>query len=482
MLGNSNNGYNTLARIDVSLQNARSQLHEIETKAEQASQRLALIGKEESSLYQELAKLKLDALDDPDRTMRELGNAERQALAVLAQREQAIARLVAETERCIQEQTQLEAERNTHAETIEKVAEDLHRKVSDTHTRLEADENYVTARDSAQLAVNQVVAASEKAERAEREHREKAVPFRQDPIFMYLWNRHYGTPEYRAGRVARVFDSWVADHIDFEAARRNYWMLLEIPVRLQAHVDALQADADSKTQQLEKLERAAETADGVVAIEEQLEDLRKELEAFDLRIEKLEQEYSDCLSQRNEFAAATDEYFQKAVGLMAKSYRSYTIHDLQREAHATAGYEDDSLVSQLAVTRQERDALEQEQRLNQQASQKLAGRLHELERIRRQFKQHRFDAPHSHFRNAGALAVSIEDFMQGLISGTELWHALARSQQFLRRRSYPNYHSLPGATRLPRGVRFPTNWGGGGGGFRLPRRGGGGGFRTGGGF
>ncbi len=83
--------------------------------------------------------------------------------------------------------------------------------------------------------------AEEKLRVATADRAIKRIPYEQDPLFMYLWNRGFGTSEYQANPLVRLLDGWVAKVCEFHQARTDYWMLNEIPNRLAAHVERLRA-------------------------------------------------------------------------------------------------------------------------------------------------------------------------------------------------------------------------------------------------
>jgi hypothetical protein len=84
-----------------------------------------------------------------------------------------------------------------------------------------------------------VEAAERKAVQAEADLAEKRVPYEQDPIFMYLWRRGFGTPRYKSTGLVRYLDRKAAAHIGYAEASRNYAMLTELPLRLREHADRL---------------------------------------------------------------------------------------------------------------------------------------------------------------------------------------------------------------------------------------------------
>jgi hypothetical protein len=92
-----------------------------------------------------------------------------------------------------------------------------------------------------EVDASQAARAEEKAAQAEGDREEKRRPYEADPIFMYLWRRRYGTRDYHASNLVRFFDRKVAQLIDFESARLNYTMLMELPDRLREHAERLKA-------------------------------------------------------------------------------------------------------------------------------------------------------------------------------------------------------------------------------------------------
>ena len=85
-------------------------------------------------------------------------------------------------------------------------------------------------------------AAERKAAQAEADLEQKRKPYEADPLFMYLWRRGFGTPRYRAAPFVRHFDRKVARLVGFDDARRNYAVLVELPVRLREHAEQLRAE------------------------------------------------------------------------------------------------------------------------------------------------------------------------------------------------------------------------------------------------
>src|SRR5690606_35024340 len=77
---------------------------------------------------------------------------------------------------------------------------------------------------SAKLASAQELAAIaaesvRKTEQAEKDREERGKPYRDDPLFMYLWERGYGTKAYRANNLVAFLDGHVARLVGYPEAR-----------------------------------------------------------------------------------------------------------------------------------------------------------------------------------------------------------------------------------------------------------------------
>jgi hypothetical protein len=105
----------------------------------------------------------------------------------------------------------------------------------------ELDGIIASARD-APASGDMVRAAQEKAAQAEVDRQDKRKPYEADPLFMYLWRRRYGTRDYTASPFVRYFDRKVARLIDYETARINYTLLVDLPDRLREHANRLLAE------------------------------------------------------------------------------------------------------------------------------------------------------------------------------------------------------------------------------------------------
>jgi hypothetical protein len=159
--------------------------------------------------------------------------------------------------------------------------------------------------------------------------------------------------------------------------------------------------------------------------------------------------------------------------------------------------EDDLIVSNMLQRDAERQQIKTSVQGLKDAVRQQQGRLLDLEKLRSDFKNHRYDRAGSTFSNDSMLPLLLGQFLGGMVDRGMLWKVLQQHQRYRPQRSDPRFGS-GGFGRgtvwsgglgdlgdifggLGRGGGFGGGFGGGGFGGG-GGGGGGGGFRTGGGF
>lgn len=100
----------------------------------------------------------------------------------------------------------------------------------------------MTGRQERELCEVTAAFESEMA-RAEKALIEKRIPYEANLLFMYLWNRGFGTPSYQCAGWVRLLDHKLADFIGYDVARQNYEALTELPVSPRGHLRVLRSQA-----------------------------------------------------------------------------------------------------------------------------------------------------------------------------------------------------------------------------------------------
>ena len=492
-------GQQALASIDDALQGKRAAIAQVEQEVAGVTAKLAEQQQGQIEDYRALARVRVDVLAD-DQLARHLDDAEQQVSRLLARRREAVHELDRQIESATAAIAALEKERAAQAAQVDAAAKVVDEAEARTQARLDADPAYRAQRERAQVAERTALHADEKATRSEEEKEQKGDSYRNDPLFMYLWERRYGLPEYQACPLVRWLDGWVARLVGFADARANYARLNEIPERLRAHADGQRSAAEAEFAALKGLDTAAREADGIPALEGKVADQQAALDAIDRRLDEAERRHQELLDQKAAFAAGEDPQTREAVDYLAGELQREDLVRLRQEAMATPYPDDDLIVSRMLGRDVELKRLEASLRDLKETMQQQGRRLAEVEALRGDFKRSRFDRAGSLFGDGSLVALMIANFVNGVLDRRTLWRVLEEQQRYQPRYSDPGFGSGGfgrgtvwggglgdilddlgrGGVGRGRGG-FGGGWGGGLGGGG-GRSGGGGGFRTGGGF
>lgn len=468
----------TLAGLDAQLDELRGQqqalLHE---RAEQ---------------LKALARMHVELLDaDPSGP---LDTAEAQAARLLEARDAAAAVLEREIADAQAELDALEQERSLQAERLQAAADTLDEAEAATQTRLAADADYQAQLQRTHEAERVALHAAEKASEREQEQASKGSTYRADPLFMYLWQRGYGSAEYRGRWLTAWLDGKVARLIGFNDARLSYQRLIDIAPRLREHAERMQRRAEAEIDALAALDEDARAADGVPALEQARDREQEVIDAVDQRIEGAHQRLDVLLEQRSTFVAGQDEQSRAAVDHLADALGARELVELERAARATPMPEDDRLVASLAELERQQRRLAFMHEQTETTRTKQQERLRELSLLQRELRERRMDRPGSQFENKAMVAMMLANFVGGLLDRRALLRGLEEQYRYRPPRTNPDFGSGGYQRGSPWGGRPRVGSGGGsmggssrrggfgGGGFGTGGSFGGGGFRTGGGF
>jgi hypothetical protein len=473
--------------LNQNLDEARASLAHAGKELERATAERERIRAQQAGALAALARVRLDELA-AERVAGGFDDADRRALDLLDQRRAALERVRAAIRGCEDAQRELEQEREGAL-----TARDAARAARDERANAALAELAKTEQHAFQLArveraTSQAAHADRKAQQAEADREHKGRPYESDKLFAYLWRRRYAFPEYRANRLVRAMDDWVARLCRYERAHRDYRMLLEIPRRLRAHADALAAEAGSETQALAGLESQALADAGVGALDATLARAVAALEGVEKQLDEREREHAALLEERATLEAGDDPATSEAVATLTRQLDSEDAATLRGDARRTQTAEDDRLVEELAVLREQlRDAVARVGEYEAQ-QQRALRTVADFEEMRRRFRRQRYDSDDSVFDDGFDAGALFGGLLRGALVLGDAWGRLGRQQRY-RRRSSSSSTGAEIAGQILGGIlssvgRSGRSGGGfgGGGGFRSGGGFGGGGFRTGGGF
>jgi hypothetical protein len=505
-------GPEALRSLEEALRDVRREEDEITKRLTRSAELVAKVRETEGELFRQLAGVRLDPATQAELNGR-LSQAELKARAVQKSHAEALADAEQKLKALDKTVAGLVAARAEALQAIEKGQADLKLLRDKIGGQVRKDPAYAkTHAVAAQLA--EIAAESiSKTEQAEADRAQKGRPYRDDPLFMYLWERGYGTGSYRASNLIRYLDGLVARLIAFEKARPNFAMLNEIPLRLREHAEQQAELAAAAQQEVVALEDAAIDAAGGKPARQAVANAEQQIAGIDAQMVEAEDQRDETARAQHELAQGEEPAFADAVAALAVALSQEDIKILLADARATQTGQDDTIITQIDAARaraaeEEKDTFDQKARLKT-----LADRRRELEDIQYEFKKSRFDDPRSSFGEDRLAGDMLTDFLRGAITATSYWDSWRHSQNWSGGGSGPwggssrgstssggfNWpdSSFGGGSNRPSGGGFSGNWGRlpggggrpspGGGGFSRPRTGSAGnrttgGFKTGGGF
>jgi hypothetical protein len=495
-------GTQTLASFQQALADERRKLEAVDRRSDELSEEKLTLEQEDLADYRNLARLRVDMLAT-EQTQSSLDETERLVQSFLNERQAERERIVQAIAAAEVEARELNGRRQQQANGFAELAQRIDDAEKETQDRLDRDPDYIRQRDQVELARRTAIHADTKAGQSEEELENKGQPYRDDPLFMYLWKRGYQTPDYSGGNLTRWLDGWVARLVKYPEARANFVRLQEIPIRLREYAQMRSQEAEAEYEKLLNLDQQAREADGITRLDEELAREQEHLADIDREIEAAAEKMQSLEEKKAAFTAGEDANYLKAIDFMSKELARDELTILRDDALSTPFPEDDIIIASLYDRLERKEEIgEGRIELKELRSQHEA-RIRELEKILLDFKQNRYDSPGTGFADGALVTMMLANFLNGMLSRADLWRVLEQQHRYQPRRADPGFGSggygrgtvwgggirLPSGSRPSRGgFRFPSGGGGGfrfpsggGGGFRMPR-GGGGGFRTGGGF
>jgi hypothetical protein len=469
-------GPQALSSLDEALRDIRREEDEIAKRLARSNERIGKFRETEADLFRKLALVRLDALTQSELSER-ISQAETKARDAMKQHAEELSATetsLKDLDKAIADLTEQRAKALAEVDRRQAELKTLGAKIAQAILK---DPQYAQKRQAA--ADLQAIAAESmrKTQQAEVDREQKGRPYRDDKLFMYLWERGYGTKNYRASNLVRWLDGKVADLIGYRDARPNFAMLNEIPLRLREHAERQAANAAAAEDEIDALETAAIDAAGGKPIREALTAAQAEIEAIDAKIVEAEDERDDKAKAMRQLSQGSDPSFEQAVAAFAEGLGREDIQTLLSDARRTRTAQDDTIIAQIDETRARVREEETETREQRERAKTLAARRRELEDIQYEFKKARYDDPRSSFRQDDLIGDLLNDFLRGGISAGNYWEQWRRSQNWTAGTS-----DWGGGVGLPRNGR--SNWGDNkdGGGFNWPDSSIGGGSGSGGGF
>jgi len=326
-------GTSALKTIDQSLSTVRNEAVRLDKQLSSLTANLAANQRKKMAIIQQISAIRLSEIEQGE--LREsLTYADSKAFEVLGLRKKALEQIESKITRLNQSVIDLESQRESLLGNVNDLSEQLVSTQTRVQYELKKDASYLQVFEHASQAEAVSQEAERKVTQAQQDMSAKAKPYQGDALFMYLWERGFGTTKYASNRLVRTVDSWVARLINYEESRVNFWNLTEIPKRLTEHAEQVADAADDAYDALQKIELDASQAAGVPKLESDIDQSRNVLDQCDDDIEQAEIALRDALSKRASFTAGEDTYMRKSLDVLSSALEHDNLQSIRRYVEA----------------------------------------------------------------------------------------------------------------------------------------------------
>ena len=208
MVDDLTTGRDALHRLDSLTAGAREEFDAAARGADSHARRRADLARLKAESYRQLAAMRLDVIKVE--ATDSLSAAEKEAARLLTAHEAFTARIDGEVAAAEARLKDAEAMRRAGEVEVDAALNAYETLVTETEATVQTDPGYVALKQAFEEARSVSVRAEQKLELAKTDRDEKRKPYEADPLFSYLWERKFRTPEYDKGGMSRALDNWVA--------------------------------------------------------------------------------------------------------------------------------------------------------------------------------------------------------------------------------------------------------------------------------
>ncbi|MDZ4790705.1 MAG: hypothetical protein SGJ17_05765 [Hyphomicrobiales bacterium] len=417
-------GRQTLASIEKALGDVSETATRLNAELEKANQDKAKLVAQRLEAFRELAQFRAQ-LAVVDGVIDEADQLNLQVRGVLQARQKTVTALKRRSAQASTQREQLIAEQGGLDKQIDQLEKKLDAAVGRARAELSQEPTYSGHSKRHDELLSMVKKASAKAEKSHDELEAKGAPYRGDRLFMYLWNRKYGTSEYEATGVVRWLDDWVARLVGYPDARANFTMLTDIPERLDEHVGRLKKTLQVEQDAVDKIEGKKIREIVGAELDDKMQELRKQREASTANLEALNAEVIETDNQLKRYAEGQDASFQEAIESTTSFLEGQSLSALLADARQTNDPGDDKIVNLIGNLAGAITSLEELAKTKSEALEAAFARKQELLRIAAGFRRAGYDEPGSVFQPGSGGETLLNQLLQGLITAAEYW---ARTQ------------------------------------------------------
>ena len=162
--------------------------------------------------------------------------------------------------------------------------------------------------------------------------------------------------------------------------------------------------------------------------------------------------HQEIRSEQAQVSGGDSAPFREAIDLLVSTLKRKDLPSLKRLALHTVSRDDDRALEYLVELSHTVKDLQDDQKEARQLLAKYQASLKDLEKLRRKFKDRRYDAPTSEFPRSNLLGTLLVQLVAGMLSSNDVWRQIERAQRTIRRNTGGDFGGIDWgeAMRLPR--------------------------------
>lgn len=445
-------GPTALRSIEEALRDIRREESEIVRRLARSAELIAKLRAQEGELFRQLAALRLDPAARAALAS-ELGAAEVATAQMLDAHERRLAETEAQLDNLDAAIVAACADRAALRIDAARRTAELDALAAKARPKLGTDPGYAAKLTAARELATVAEQSLRHTARADTDREYNGRPYREDPLFMYLWERGFGTGSYRVNALSAWLDGKVAKLIGYADAKANFLRLNEIPLRLRDHAERQQEKARAAAAEIAAIESIAVDSAGGRGARDAITALQARIGALDREVVALQDQRDEAIKAQRELAQGTGDAFMAALDGLSDVLDRTDVKTLLANARATPKGQDITMVQQIDELRQRGKDEGEEARGQRSHLRTLAARRRDLEDIQYEIKAQGFDNPRASFADDRLAGEMLNDFVRGAMSVAVYWERWrqAYSSADTKAGARPSRGAGSGLSR-PRGV------------------------------
>lgn len=406
-------GQEIVRRITEFAANFSRQEKDARAAAEKTSTDMDRIINDQSSAFQELARLYLPRLDD---SVEQEGWSEMQAALqlILLRKADARRQLQARQEEAVGERTSAESAFQQLNDQVHELTARCDQMAKSLAGQLAENQDFQSL--SRRAAENQAKLEQAQANLSEVEHeaKQKLPAYHNSSLFLYLQKRQFGTEHYSSRGLTRRLDRWISRLIDYPRAAMGFRFLTTAPGQMRQLIAEQEKLVRSLVAEVEQRQSAAAHAIGLPQAQADGSRCRAQLESAASRAERSRIAEESVRKELTDLDSPDCPYYREALAafqaLLQRTERSI----VAARAAQTPELTDDQVVARVRHLDEQislkKQAMEQFVREAESAAKKTSGILDLASRSRRA----QFDHPRRVFEDN----FDLDHYLNALVDGT----------------------------------------------------------------